>query len=210
MPIVQSRRRNSHQLREPARVDSYRSDLKPAGNPRCPDCGSVSYRGAWRKYSDVKDKIQKTLTQSKLQCPACHQLQDKYAQGVVEILGESWHSEKDVMLRTIRNTEKSARSRNDQERILWTQDQHDGGMKVYVSLPELARRIGRELEKTFKGITEYHRSAAEPYLRVRWWSDSAHVGHEPGAPLALKRPSKAKAATSRTLAKSKAFRGRSK
>lgn len=91
--------------------------------------------------------------------------------GVVELHGETLKEKKQNILETIANTENIARSRNDQERILWTRT-YRGVTKVYVTLPELARHIGRELQKSFKGKTEYHRSTEEPYLRVIWRTES--------------------------------------
>ena len=105
-----------------------------------------------------------------LKCPACRQLEDHFAMGVVELHGELWKTKRDLVLNTIYNTEGVARFRNDQERILWLHES-EPVTKVYVSLPELARQVGRQLQKSFHGKTMYHRSTEEPFLRVIWNSD---------------------------------------
>ena len=170
MPVNTLRPLRAHQLRESARSDPYRSQSKPGGRVLCPVCGAISLKGRW---VPATRKSIRSLPDGELKrtaCPACLQKKQRFAQGVVELRGESWKENRDQVERTISNSEKIARSRNDQERVLWTGGSR-GIMKVYVSLPELARRIGRELEKSFHGEAEYVHSTEEPYLRVRWWSD---------------------------------------
>jgi len=193
--------------KEPRRKDPYRSKTKPAGTPQCPKCLAFNVRGSWVPQGKSNGSTDGDKHPSLL-CPACRQLKEKYAMGVVELHGENYRKNKKVIVSTLQKTEKILRVRNDQERILWT-NLSEGVLKIYVSLPELARQMGRELEKAFKGITEYSHSPEEPYLRVRWWSDAESGGHEPGAPLRLKKknPMKPKSAPK---PKSKAFRGRSK
>jgi hypothetical protein len=198
-----------HQFKEPARTDSNRSSAKAAGTPQCPVCKSVSVRGRWissrtfgrnfAKNSERADRIT-----GELKCPACRQLDQRFALGVIECHGENWKEMEEEVRNTVENTEKIARNRNDQERVLWIKKIRNV-MKIYVTLPELARSIGRQLEKSIHGVVEYERSSEEPYLRVRWWSDLPHIAHQPGAPLQIKKKSKAPV---QNLHRSKLFRKR--
>lgn len=195
-------------VREPQRQDPYRSKSKPRGTPQCSECGSVSIRGSWVPLKAAMDKSPpRLILKGALKCPACRQLEDRYAMGVIELRGDSWKTKQDAILKTIQKTEKIARLKNDQQRILWSKP-FRGYFKIYVSLPELAKHIGRELERTFKGVTEYERSSEEPYIRVRWWSDLPHQGQEPGAPLAIKRKSRLSIKSKSSRPKSKSFRNR--
>lgn len=112
----------------------------------------------------LREELESTI------CPACRQLRERYAGGVVEVRGPTWREKAEEVEHTIENAEKVARARNDQERILWKRAFRNG-MKYYVSLPELARHIGRVLGRSFKGEVEYHHSTEEPYLRVVWDSE---------------------------------------
>lgn len=203
------RRKYIHQFKETARQDPYRQKSKPRGTPRCPSCGSFSIQGRWLSSSQIKGFHSSELLTLELKCPACKQLEDRYAMGVVELRGESWKTKKDLIMNTIRNTEGIARYRNDQERVLWI-NEWENVTKIYVALPELARHIGRELERSFHGSAEYERSTEEPYLRVRWWSDLRHIKHSPGSFLNLKDKSILLDQDERTVHRSKAFRGRSR
>lgn len=208
-------RKQFHPFKETGRADPNRSDSKAPGTPCCPVCRSVSVRGRWQpapsKLSPLLSSPPRGKVADELKCPACRQLEQRFALGVVEIRGKRWKEKSELVNNTVRNTEKSARSRNDQERVLWIKESV-GVTKIYVTLPELARRIGRELEKSFQGVAEYAHSSEESYLRVRWWSDVPHVAHQLGAPLRFKRPSKALSPLQLELAehRSKAFRGRSR
>lgn len=169
------RRFMERQFREPRRQDPYRTESKPFGTPRCPSCNGVNIRGKW--YAEDAAISHDASVARKLDrlpeelCPACRQLQDHYAMGVVELHGESWKKLESQVRGTIENSEMIARSRNDQERLLWSKTDR-GVTKFYVTLPELARHIGRTLENSFKGSVEYHHSSEEPYLRVIWNSDA--------------------------------------
>ncbi|MCM2322753.1 MAG: hypothetical protein NDJ90_05790 [Oligoflexia bacterium] len=157
------------QTREPRRQDPYRTEAKPAGTPSCADCGSVNLRGKW--YSAGRVPVQPKIQQARAICPACRQLRERCPLGVVELHGDAWKKHNDTVRKTIERTERIARVRNDQERVLWYQNFRNI-TRYYVTLPLLAQQIGRTLRRAFKGKVEYHRSTEEPFLRVVWLSDA--------------------------------------
>jgi hypothetical protein len=211
MAIATQRRKQAHQFKETERADPYRSRRKSAGLVRCPVCGSMNARGRWTSPSLARPTKQTAAAKKPLRevkCPACRQIEDRFAQSVVELRGGRWREKRELVENTIRHTERIARVGNDQERVLWTKDLGEV-TKVYVSLPGLARRIGRELEKSFQGVVEYERSTEEPFMRVRWWSDLPNVAHRAGASLGIKRQSKApRGQFDESAHRSKSFRGR--
>ncbi len=178
---------DERQFRSPRRADPYRADSKPAGVNQCPHCHSVNIRGKWlseRQAGLEIAKMRKLLPFGvyepllQLNCPACLQQRDHYAQGVVEIRGTHWRERAIQVFETLAKTELISRVRNDQERILWTNDTHQN-TKIYVTLPELARQMGRILQRSFKGKTHYIRSTEEPFLRVVWDSDGEVIYSHP-------------------------------
>lgn len=193
--------------REPRRQDAYRTKDKSRSGSQCIQCGAVTIRGRWypakealahstagrkRKVSGHRNRHAQKRAEDL--CPACRQLKEHHASGVVEIQGERWKEFGDQIEETIFNTEEIARVRNDQHRILWTRTTRNTA-KYYVTLPELARQIGRVLNRAFKGKVEYRRSTEEPFLRVVW--DSDHSVSDP-------HPSREE----RRLGKSRGFRAR--
>lgn len=183
---------HTKQFIEPHRKNPYRSQSKPEAQAVCPECGALNSKGRWnQKPALLKKRITRSETRAPVKkeglsnynldinsakmnsilCPACRQAKEKYAMGVVELHGNHWKEKKNDIFKTIEGSEKIARSRNDQERILWTQTSK-GVTKFYVTLPELARHIGRTLKKAFKGEINYNKTKEEPFLRVQWFSDS--------------------------------------
>ncbi|MCM2276641.1 MAG: hypothetical protein NDJ89_01025 [Oligoflexia bacterium] len=167
------------QTREPSRQNPYRTEAKPRGTPRCEACRAVNIRGKWYSEEAARERLPAPARTrpaapraraKRTICPACLQLEERYPMGVVELHGAAWRA-KDLLVREmIDNTERIARERNDQERVLWYQSFRNV-TRYYVTLPELARHIGKMLEKSFNGSVEYHRSTEEPFLRVVWNSD---------------------------------------
>ncbi len=202
-------RKYKHPFKETARRDPYRSTLKPKGQPICPSCRAVSIRGRWLSRRQLEHQKTPVEPTQEVKCPACRQKEDQFALGVIEIRGEAWRQNQEEILNTLKNTESIARSRNDQERILWVKELKTM-VKVYVSLPELARQMGRELENSFQGFTEYSHSTEEPYLRVRWWSDLPRMKHRPGHALELGVENGANTQQKQRVQKSRAFRARSR
>jgi hypothetical protein len=208
MKNINIQRKYKHAFKETARQNPYRSSSKPKNSPFCVICRSVSVRGRWLSPQQFEKLGKPIEAQEESKCPACRQKEDQFALGVVELRGETWKENSESVLNNIRNTEAIARYRNDQERILWLKELKTM-TKVYVALPELARQIGRELEKSFQGYVEYSHSSEEPYLRVRWWSDLPHMKHRPGHSLKSVLGSKGGAAERLRGHKSRAFRARS-
>ncbi|OFZ53636.1 MAG: hypothetical protein A2428_16635 [Bdellovibrionales bacterium RIFOXYC1_FULL_54_43] len=139
----------------------------------------MNSRGRWYAAEDAKARFSESNRLSAsiragrpypLACPACRQKRDRFAQGVVELHGSAWRHNSNRVFEAIGITEQIERARNDQERVLWSRTM-EGVTRIYVSLPELARHIGEELQRCFKGKIEYLRSNEEPYLRVVWHSE---------------------------------------
>ena len=201
------KRKQLHPFKEPARADSYRSDRKKKGATQCTQCQSVNVKGRWNPIKKTQFTRPEGLIQNRALCPACQQLNDHYALGVIELSGSDFQEQKSEVIGNLKNVELIARQRNDQHRILWIQDSKLK-TKVYVTLPELARSMGRSLEKSFHGRTLYSRSSEEPFLRVRWKSDLTHFKHRPGSPLVKKFLDSQESPPPLSLSKSKSFRRR--
>ncbi len=171
-----SRNHVERAFRIPRRFDPYRSDSKPKGMVQCSDCHAIQIKGRWLSEHQAKpeftrmNRVHPFLAYASLPqrtCPACLQRKQHFAMGVVELHGHLSEEQLLSIFETFAHTERIARSRNDQERLLWTHTL-PGITKVYVSLPELARQLGRMLQKTFKGQTRYIKTSEEPFLRVVW------------------------------------------
>ncbi len=127
----------------------------------------MSRSGRWERSHRV---IRARYAKKNSLCPACLQGRERVAGAVLLLSGERAKEKLEEVLGTLRNTEAVAQSRNDQERILWI-DERSGTIRVHVTLPELARRMGHVIGRAFKGVVEYHRSTEGSFLHVVWNSD---------------------------------------
>src|SRR5687768_8820646 len=100
MKNVANRRKHQHLFKEPARQDPYRTQLKPGGAVQCPNCKSISVQGRWVLSSEFKSNSPEALITGELNCPACRQLQDRFAMGVVELHGETWKKKDRLVMNT--------------------------------------------------------------------------------------------------------------
>ncbi len=165
------------QIYMPRRKDPYRSQSKPRGQPECDACGAISLKGRWIPPSVLsKTKREDSGRHPAGQlCPACEQARDHYAGGVVELHGERWKPYEAEVMETVRNTESIARYRNDQRRVFDIAPSRDkeNVTEIYVTLPQLAKDIGRVLQRSFKGKVQTHKTSEEPFVRIVWDSDAA-------------------------------------
>ncbi|MGZ3686995.1 MAG: hypothetical protein ACXVBW_01760 [Bdellovibrionota bacterium] len=142
-------------------------------------------RGRWvpenTARAELKKRFKKIPPFESAECPACVQTREQVAMGVVELRGARWREMSDEVMKTVLDSERIARLRNDQQRILFTRSAR-GVLKLYLTLPELAHHIGRELMRTFKGDVEVLRSTEEPFVRLIWDSDIKDSEAKRGTP----------------------------
>src|SRR4051812_43434897 len=105
MSPITLRRFMERQTREPRQRDPYRRDSKPVAGFQCSSCGAISVRGRWTPRNTAKDEDLEKISGATGLCPACRQLKEKYAEGILELHGLSWREKADEILRTLRDTE---------------------------------------------------------------------------------------------------------
>jgi NMD protein affecting ribosome stability and mRNA decay len=102
-----------------------------------------------------------------VECPACHKIRDRYAEGRVTLQPSSFlDAHKEEILHLIRNEEDRAKGFNPLERIVEIIESEEG-IVVTTTNEKLAQRIGRTLKSTYQGHTTYHWSDPK-FLSVEW------------------------------------------
>ena len=81
--------------------------------------------------------------------------------------GEFLKSAKDQILGLIRNQEARAMDVNPLERIMEIRDQKDT-MEIHTTTERFAQRLGREIQRAYKGVVVYHWSKDNKLARVSW------------------------------------------
>lgn len=87
-------------------------------------------------------------------CPACHKLQYGYAEGFLNIHWPHWESHKAEVLGLIHNAEHQAVRKNPRERVMTIRTRPDGA-NIKTTTEYFAQRLGKHLDRAFKGSIEY-------------------------------------------------------
>ncbi len=100
-------------------------------------------------------------------CPACRKIQDHFPGGIITLQGEFLKAHKDQILHLVRNEEARAKGINPLERIISIKDRGES-VEIQTTNERLAQRIGREIQRAYKGDAAYHWSQDNKFVRVEW------------------------------------------
>jgi hypothetical protein len=137
----------------------------------CPRCGAVYDGHKWVPEPDdeLVKQVKKKSAKSEL-CPGDLRLEKGQVEGVVTLKGSFMREHKDDILNLIGRVERNGRSRNVAARI-YEMKEDDGEFSIETTDEHLAERIGKELEKAFKGDLEIKWQEKDRFVRVSWQRD---------------------------------------
>jgi len=153
---TQPRLQNPYEERE---RDKYPDDTV------CPDCGAVFLKGKWTWAKPLRqDDVSSML------CPACQQIKDDYAGGVLTLSGSFVMAHRADILNRVRNVEKSERDDHPLQRIMTTVDKGEE-IEIRTTSEHLMARIGKALKSDFNGELELSFMPDENLARAHWRRD---------------------------------------
>lgn len=137
----------------------------------CPRCGAVYDGHKWVPEPDdeLVKQVKKKSAKSEL-CPGDLRLDKGQVEGVVTLKGSFMREHKDDILNLIGRVERNGRSRNVAARI-YEMTEDDGRFSIETTDEHLAERIGKEVEKAFKGDLEIKWQEKDRFVRVSWQRD---------------------------------------
>lgn len=147
--------------------DPYLSWGEGYGVAMCKICTAVYHKKRWSLDQGLSQGIVGGRTKIVI-CPACRKIRDRFAGGSVTLAGDFFIKHREEILHRIRHEEGRAKAVNPLERIITVKDVN-GYMEILTTNERLAQRIGRELERAFKGTVRYRWSHDDKQVRV-WWS----------------------------------------
>jgi len=136
----------------------------------CPKCGLVYHNKRWTRNEALKKEWLASGTEvAKKLCPACKKIEDRYPLGVLELRGTylQQKDKKELILNTLRREAENEELRNPLARIMQIQE-GDGTLVIYTTTESLARRLGRVINKAFKGDLKISFSETNKFIRVVW------------------------------------------
>ena len=142
----------------------YHPEKYPS-NTRCAKCDLVCQDGVWKRASPGNG----TQVQWKL-CPACMQIRDGQAGGVVQFSGAFTGSHRQELLNRIRNVEKQTKEARPLERIIRMKEDKEGIM-ISATTEHLVARIGKSIQRDFGGELEIRYAPDDKFAYVHWHRD---------------------------------------
>ncbi len=150
--------------RNEKRVPPGRNEKHPA-ETRCPQCGLVFQDGVWKRAGAraVRESRPKL-------CPACMQVRDHLAGGVVHLGGTFTALHRQDVLNRIKNVEAMTTEERPLERIIRIKEEN-GEILVSATTEHLAARIGKAIQRDFGGDLQLKYSPEDKFATVRWRRD---------------------------------------
>lgn len=151
-------------------TDPYKTALEYKELSVCRKCRSIYHDKRWTIDEELygsllkhPEKINYTL------CPACRKIETGYVEGIVELAGDFLIEHKEDILNLINNTEKKANYIDPLGKVVKiNMDEQNKKIIVTTTNENLAQRIGKNLEKAYKGSVEYSFSKEDRMVRVYW------------------------------------------
>jgi hypothetical protein len=132
----------------------------------CPECGAVFLKGKWTWAKPLrKDDVSSPL------CPACQQIKDDHAGGVLTLSGSFVAAHREDILNRLRNIEETEKRDHPLQRIMAIVDK-GAGIEVRATSEHLVARMGKALESDFNGVLELSFVPDENFARAHWRRNS--------------------------------------
>jgi hypothetical protein len=137
----------------------------------CPRCGAVYDGHRWIPEPDAELErlLAKKAHETRL-CPGDLRLERRQVEGVVTLRGLFMKPHIDEIKNLIKRVARDGRKRNVAARVFdITED--EGSLVIETTDEHLAERMGKEVEKAFKGKLEIKWQEKDAFARVVWQRD---------------------------------------
>ncbi len=169
----------SYKKKELTGDDPYSMKAAPKGLLQCPECHAVYHRKRWSlpgipslqsaktAASGPKKQTRQIMVPESFVCPACRKLRDGYAEVFLAIHWPNWGVHKAEVLGLIHNEESRAARNNPLERVMSIRTRPDGA-DIETTTEHFAQRLGKHLDRAFKGKIAYQWSHKDKLVRIEW------------------------------------------
>jgi NMD protein affecting ribosome stability and mRNA decay len=137
----------------------------------CPRCGAVHDGHRWIPEPDeqLRRLLKKQPHDIKL-CPGDMRLERRQIEGIVTLRGSFMKAHLDDIRNLVQRVAREGRRRNVSARIFEVTEE-DGALVIETTDEHLAERMGKEVEKAFKGKLEIKWQEKDTFARVVWQRD---------------------------------------
>lgn len=149
----------------PKRENPYEATEKYRDDTLCPECGAVFVKGKW-KWAKPPAKGGTSML-----CPACRQIKDDYAGGVLTLSGDFVASHRGEVLNRVRNVEAAEKKDHPLQRIMGIVDRGKE-VEIRATSEHLVARMAKALKSDFDGELDLSFGREESFARAHWRRNS--------------------------------------
>lgn len=160
LPPRGSGQRYRDRIYDDPRHDPYQAKGKYKEPTVCGGCRAVFHHGHWTWATPPEGATE-------AQCPACHRIHDKQPAGYFTLSGTLTPSDREAVVRLIRNVEKREKAEHPLHRIIAI-EQGANAMQVTTTDTHLPQRIGEHVTHAHKGTLDIVYGQDEYVVRVHW------------------------------------------
>ena len=137
----------------------------------CPRCGAIYDGHRWvpDPGEDLKRSAYRKDIERKL-CPGDLRLEKRQVEGIVTLKGKFLQSHKREIMNLVKRVAREARKRKVSARIFEIVEEK-GQLIIETTDEHLAERMGKEVEKAFKGDLVIKWQEKDKFARVSWRRD---------------------------------------
>ena len=136
----------------------------------CGGCNALYRNRRWQIDAAAAEKASADSDVSRVTCPACRKIAERYAEGVITLSGNYlWNHEKEIR-NILRNEENRAMAKNPLQRIIRMEREGDS-LIIETTEEKLAEHLGRTLNRAHQGELSVTWSDQHSLCRVSWERD---------------------------------------
>ncbi|MFH1151431.1 MAG: BCAM0308 family protein [Actinomycetota bacterium] len=138
---------------------------------QCPKCGAVYDGRRW--VPDPTDSLLAEMSGKTIEsrmCPGDQRIENGQVEGVVTLTGGFLGTHREEVKNVVRRVAREGRHRNVAARIFEIVEEDDA-LVIETTDEHLAERMGKEVEKAFKGDLTIKWQAKDTFARVTWRRD---------------------------------------
>ena len=138
---------------------------------QCPLCGAIHDGHRWIPEPDdgLMREFKKKTHCAEL-CPGDRRLEKRQVEGIVTLKGAFMRPHIEEIKRVVNRVARDSRRRNVAARIFEVVEDN-GALVIETTDEHLAERMGKEVEKAFKGKLEIKWQEKDTFARVLWQRD---------------------------------------
>jgi hypothetical protein len=135
------------------------------GHCYCPKCGAVGFHKHWYFAPEQEHILRKDKNASQVLCPGCTKIEQQLYEGEVILANSCFSTLSGEIIALIKHTEGVCWHKNPTAKLAGAVEEEET-IHVLTTTKFLAERIGKELQKAFKGNLNVKRT--EQFVRVYW------------------------------------------